>query len=159
MKGTAQLCWAVDKATAVTIAPGIGTVKASGCATVSPAQTTTYTLTAVNAVGPSTATATLTVGTGVQILSFTSSPEYSQVAGTKVTLSWQTTGALNVIVTGDIIALPSNGQNPSPGPFPVTNLPATGTLDVFPDTNTDYTLTAYGPGGASVSSVIHVFVR
>ena len=26
-------------------------------------------------------------------------------------------------------------------------------------TNNDYTLTAYGPGGQSVSSVLHVFVR
>src|SRR5205085_7447286 len=59
---TAQLTWTVEGATSVTIDPVIGTVPASGSAPVSPAETTTYKLTAVMPSGNITATATITVG-------------------------------------------------------------------------------------------------
>ena len=39
------------------------------------------------------------------------------------------------------------------------NLQPCGTLVVRPITNTTYTLTAYGPGGQTVSVTIEVFVR
>ena len=68
--GQSQLCWQVENATGVSIAPGIGTVDPSGCRTVNPTATTTYVLTATNLNGPVTASATLTVGT-VRILTFT----------------------------------------------------------------------------------------
>ena len=38
-------------------------------------------------------------------------------------------------------------------------LSSSGTLIVKPITNTTYTLTAYGPGGQTVSVTIEVFVR
>ena len=60
---SSTLSWAVSNATSVTIDQGIGTVTASGSRIVSPAATTTYTLTATNASGSSTARTTLTVGT------------------------------------------------------------------------------------------------
>jgi hypothetical protein len=63
-------------------------------------------------------------------------------------LTWFTTGATSVNITGNIT-----------GGGSATNLPPNGTLTVNPNTNTDYTLTAYGPGGAAVSVTIHVFVR
>ena len=66
-------------------------------------------------------------------------------AGNPVVLSWTTSGATSVILTG--FGAPA-------GPLPVN-----GNVTVNPNTNTDYTLTAYGDGGQSVSVVIHVFVR
>jgi outer membrane protein OmpA-like peptidoglycan-associated protein len=142
--GQSQLCWQVEGATAVSISPGIGTVDASGCRTVNPTASTTYTLTATNSQGVASATATLTVGS-VQIITFTNDPEYSTASGSPVTLSWTTSGASSVTITG--FGVPS-------GPLPVN-----GSITVNPRTNTDYTLTAYGSGGQTVTSVLHVFVR
>lgn len=146
--GSSQLCWQVEGATTVTIAPGIGTVGPTGCQTVSPSATTTYILTANNAQGSATATvtasATLTVG-GVRILSFTATPEFSTSAGNPVVVSWTTSGATQVIITGF--------------GFPAGPLPLSGSITMNPNTNVNYTLTAYGPGGQSVSAVLYVFVR
>jgi hypothetical protein len=145
---SAQLCWNVENATTVSIQPGIGTVKATDCITVTPSATTTYTLTASSGTGTatvsSTATATLTVG-GVKILMFSQSPEFSQSAGAPVVLSWTTSGATSVQITGF--------------GAPAGSLPANGSITVNPNTNTDYSLTAYGSGGQTVTVVLHVFVR
>ena len=73
--------------------------------TVTPTTTTTYTLTAVGATGNVTATATVTVGTGgggagnPQILRFEASPLSIQ-PGQQSTLSWTTTGATQVSISG-----------------------------------------------------------
>jgi hypothetical protein len=142
--GSSQLCWNVEGATTVSISPGIGTVKAMDCTTVSPTSTTTYILTAFNGTGSVTASATLTVGS-VKILTFAQTPEFSTSAGNPVVLSWTTQGATSVVITGFGLT----GQT----------LPSNGSITVNPNTNTDYTLTAYGDGGQSVSAVIHVFVR
>jgi hypothetical protein len=146
--GSSQLCWNVENATSVTITPGIGTVKNNDCVTVSPTATTTYTLTATTGTGSATATATatatLTVG-GVKVLTFSQSPEFSQKAGDPVVLTWSTSGATSVQIVG--FGTPSGA------------LPANGSITVNPITNVDYTLTAYGPGGQTVSVTIHVFVR
>jgi hypothetical protein len=146
--GSSQLCWNVENATTVSINPGVGTVQASACTTVSPTSTTTYVLTARNGVGSVTASATVTVN-AVKVLTFTSSPEFSTMAGSPVVLTWTTQGATSVNITGNITG---------PG-IPATGLPANGSLTVNPNTNTDYTLTAYGDGGQAVSVTIHVFVR
>jgi hypothetical protein len=142
--GQSQLSWQVENATSVSISPAIGTVDATGSRTVNPTATTTYVLTATNAQGSVTASATLTVGS-VQIITFTNDPAFSTASGAPVTLTWTTSGAASVAMTG--FGVPS-------GPLPVN-----GSITVNPTTNTDYTLTAYGPGGQSVSSVLHVFVR
>ena len=60
---SSTLSWTVSNAASVTIDQGIGTVTASGSTVVSPAATTTYTLTATNASGSSTVKTTVTVGT------------------------------------------------------------------------------------------------
>jgi hypothetical protein len=142
--GQSQLSWQVENATSVSISPGIGTVDATGSRTVNPTVTTTYVLTATNSQGSVTASATLTIGS-VQILTFTNDPAFSTASGAPVTLSWTTSGAASVTMTG--FGVPSGA------------LPVNGSITVNPTTNTDYTLTAYGPGGQSVSSVLHVFVR
>jgi hypothetical protein len=139
-----QLCWKVTGATTISIT-GVGNnLNANDCASVSPTQTTTYTLTAINASGQIQANTTVTVGQ-VQILSFTANPPTSSAAGAPVTLSWSTTNATSVILTGADI--------------PPQTLPVNGSLVVSPITNSTYTLTAYGPGGQTVSSTISVFVR
>jgi hypothetical protein len=143
--GASQLCWQVTGATSIAINPGGGNnLSANSCLAVTPSQTTTYTLTASNSAGQTQANVTVNVGQ-VTILSFTSNPIYSQSSGSPVTLSWQTQGATSVVIVGNDI---------SP-----TNQPVSGSLTVYPTSNDTYTLTAYGPGGQTVSVSIGVFVR
>jgi hypothetical protein len=140
-----QLCWQVTNATSISISPGVGSnLNANDCATVSPNVTTTYTLTATNATGQIQANATINVGQ-VRILSFTANPVTSPAAGTPVTLAWSTSNATSVVLIGADV--------------PPQTLPVNGTLVVNPITNSTYTLTAYGPGGQTVSVTISVFVR
>lgn len=56
-----SLSWTVTDATSVTINQGIGSVALSGSTSVSPAETTTYSLTATNSAGSTIATVTVTV--------------------------------------------------------------------------------------------------
>ena len=81
----------------------------------------------------------------MQILSFRNEPSFSPVSGGPVTLSWTTQNAERVNMTG--LGAPGG------------SLPANGTFVVRPDTNTSYTLFAYGANGQAVSSVLYVFVR
>ncbi len=141
--GQVSLCWNVSNFTSINIQPQPGTETAgASCATVTPSATTTYVLTATNAVGPSQAVVTVSVGS-VQILTFSANPAYSPASGAPVVLTWTTQNATSAIITG----------TGAPGSVPVN-----GSVTVNPTTNSDYTLTAYGPSGP-VSSVIHVFVR
>ena len=140
-----QALLAGDNATNITITPGVGSnLNANDCATVSPTQTTTYTLTATNASGQIQANATVNVG-AVRITSFTSDPLTSLAAGAPVTLSWTTQNASSVVSVGNDLGPQTLNPN--------------GSLVVKPITNTTYTLTAYGPGGQTVSVTISVFVR
>jgi len=142
---SSQLCWQVTGATNIAINPGVGNnLSGNSCVAVTPSQTTTYTLTASNSAGQIQANVTVNVGQ-VTILSFTSNPIYSQASGSAVTLSWSTQGATSVVIVGNDI---------SP-----TNQPVNGSLTVYPTSNDTYTLTAYGPGGQTVSTTISVFVR
>jgi hypothetical protein len=140
-----KLCWQVTNATSIAISPGVGSnLSANDCATVTPQTTTIYTLTATNAAGQIQYNATVTVG-ATQIQSFTSDPPFSLKNGTPVTLSWQTVNASSVVIVGQ-------GVSPQ-------TLPANGTLVVYPEVTTAYTLTAYGPNGQTVSVTISVVVR
>ena len=58
---TAILSWVVTDADTITISQGIGNVSLTGSTSISPADTTTYALTATNGSGTSTATVTITV--------------------------------------------------------------------------------------------------
>jgi len=140
-----KICWQVTGSTNISITPGVGSnLNANDCATVAPIQTTTYTLTATNASGQIQANVTVNVGQ-VRITSFTSDPVTSLAAGAPVTLSWTTQNASSVVIVGNELSPQS--------------LPANGSLVVKPITNTTYTLTAYAPGGQTVSVTISVFVR
>jgi uncharacterized cupredoxin-like copper-binding protein len=140
-----KLCWQVVNATSIKIDPGVGgNLNANDCATVSPTTTTTYTLTATNATGQIQGNVTVNVGS-VRILSFNANPPTSTAAGNPVVLSWTTQNATSVVLIGSEIA----PQNLNPN----------GQFTVNPITNSTYTLTAYGPGGQTVSVTISVFVR
>ena len=56
-----QLSWNVVDATSVTLSPGIGFVDSSGTATVNPAETTTYILSAENSAGTETSSVTVSI--------------------------------------------------------------------------------------------------
>jgi hypothetical protein len=142
---SSQLCWQVSGATSISIDPGVGSnLNANDCATVKPTSTTTYTLTATNAQGTLKANVTVSVGS-VRITSFTASPPTTAAAGDPSVLSWTTENAVSVVLIGAEI-----------GP---QTLPVNGSFTVHPITNSTYTLTAYGPGGITVSATISVFVR
>ncbi len=128
------LVWEVENATEVTIT-GLGTVQPNGSSAVTPASTTTYVLTARNASGESTAQTVVTVVGALRILDFRASPSAIAAPNTPVTLTWQTEGATEVIITG------------------VGTVATSGSVEVSPSAAVSYTLIAYGPGN-SVSAVV-----
>ena len=64
--GTSTLTWEVANATTVTISPSVGSVGLIGSFMVTPQETTTYTLTAINSAGNVTANLTVTVSSALQ---------------------------------------------------------------------------------------------
>jgi hypothetical protein len=142
---SSQVCWQVNNATSIAIT-GIGSsLNATACQTVTPTATTTYTMTATNASGSTSGSVTVTVGQ-LQVLSFTANPTWSTAQGSAVTLSWTTQGATSVVLIGGDLT-------------PQSNLAVNGSFTIHPMSDETYTLTAYGPGGQTVSVTISVFVR
>lgn len=90
---SSNLSWTITGATTVTIDNGIGTVSASGSQSITPAQTTTYTLTAGNSAGNTVSTVTVTVAVAPPA-SDTTPPTPSSLtsaaarSATEVDLSW-----------------------------------------------------------------------
>jgi hypothetical protein len=142
---TSKVCWQVTNATSIAIT-GIGSnLNANDCSTVSPSATTTYTLTATNASGSTSGNVTVNVGS-LKILSFTATPPWNPQSGNPVTLSWTTQGATSVVVIG--------GNLPAQ-----SNLAVNGSITINQKFDETYTLTAYGPGGQTVSTTISVAVQ
>ncbi len=123
---TSTLQWSIT-GTAVnyaTIEPGIGSVGIAGNRSVSPQNTTTYTLIAQGDTGPITKSVVVTVNNPPVVVSFTVFPE-SLEYGRSALLRWSTTGATKVRIEPDI------GEVPSAGNYAVT-----------PKTTTTYVLSA-----------------
>lgn len=137
----AMLVWNVSDATEVTIS-GIGAVDPrAGTTSVSPTATTTYTLTAKNAGGTQTQTATVAVTSpALRIAQFSASP-MTITAGQSTTLSWATDNATNVTISG-IGAVANNG-----------------TQQVSPSGTTTYVLTATAAGGQTQTAQVTVQVN
>lgn len=130
-----NLVWETENADTVTIS-SIGTVQVTGTTSVSPQETTTYTLTASNKFGTVNATATVTVNKpgAPRILNFTGNPlEIGQ--GESSTLAWEVQGATEVDIS-------HVGAQTLKGSTPVT-----------PSTTTTYILTAKNAGGEATASV------
>src|SRR6185312_182714 len=131
------LIWVTQNATSVSISGGVGTVNASGSTTVSPAVTTTYTLTATGPNGPVTQATTVTVGNvagAPQIVRFEGSP-LNIASGGQSTLSWTTNNATTVSISG------------------VGTVTANGSTTVSPTQTTTYTLTATNAQGSVTAPV------
>ena len=101
---SSTLSWSVQGATNLTISAGVGAVKGTSVK-VTPRATTSYTLTATNSFGSTTAAVTVMAGSPPKITSFTAvpakvSPEQSS------TLSWAVTGSPGLML------------NPGVGPVP-----------------------------------------
>jgi hypothetical protein len=136
--GASTLSWTTTGATTLTITPGtFASTDATGSTGVSPEATTTYVLTATNAAGSVTATATVTVSaqTLPVINSFNANPP-NITAGSSSTLTWSTTGATGVSIT--------------PGTF--TSTAASGSMMASPAATTTYTLTATNAAGNSTAT-------
>jgi hypothetical protein len=132
------LSWTTSGATSLSISPGdITPTAASGSTLVSPEATTTYVLTATNAAGTVTASASVTVATPTMpvINSFSASPT-SITTGASSTLSWETTGATSVAI--------------APGAYNSTS--TTGSTTVSPTATTTYTLTAANAAGTATAT-------
>src|SRR5271157_2154119 len=142
---SSTLQWITQNVTSVSIAPGIGVVNAaaSGSVAVSPTATTTYTMTATGPSGSTTQTVVVTVGAAPagnpQILLWTANPTNIQ-PGQQSTLSWTTTGATTVTISG------------------LGSVALNGSTTVSPTATTTYTLTATSSDGHSVTSPITVTV-
>lgn len=134
---SATLLWATQNADSVTIT-GLGTVDASGSRVVSPSETTTYTVTATNRFGSATCNVRVQVTPGQmpRILSFVAAPREIN-KGQATTLTWNVENATDISIGGV-----------------GSGLGRAGNVDVRPDSNVSYTLTArnrYGEVSATVS--------
>ncbi len=130
------LTWSISGAVSVSIDNSIGDVSALSSKLVTPAQTTTYTISATNAAGTSTATTTVSVLQKPVIGSFGASPS-SIVAGQSTTLSWSVTGAASISIdngVGDVTGLSSKSVSPAQ--------------------NTTYTLTAQNAAATLTATTI-----
>jgi hypothetical protein len=142
--GSATLSWNVSNATTVIIDNGIGTVGVTGATAVTPAVTTTYTLTAVGTGGAANQSvtvavvggaATTTPAGGLPFIQFSVNPTAITPRGTAV-LTWNVTGATTVVIDNGI------------GPVPLS-----GSRAVSPDVSRTYVLTATNPNGSNTSAV------
>ena len=106
---TATLVWEVRNATEVEIS-GIGAVgPQGGSVTISPTETTTYTLTARNPKRETSQTATVTVDRQVTILRFTAEP-LGIALGETATLVWEVRNATEVEISGIGAVDPQGGS-------------------------------------------------
>lgn len=133
---SATISFATANADSVSITPAIGNVDLSGSRVVTPAQTTTYTLTATNSRGPVTCQVTVNVspvGVAPRIIAFTAAPTTITV-GQSSTLTWNVENATSVEITG------------------LGTVAATGSAPVSPTTTTTYVLTARNASGQSTAN-------
>ncbi len=131
---SAELSWSSTHAETLTLDQGIGTVALEGRVTVTPTETVTYTVTAGGPGGTVTASATITV-----IQPPTASIEASPGTirpGESAELAWSTTFADTCWIEPEVGSV-------EPG----------GTVSVFPETTTTYTLSATGQGGTVAATV------
>jgi hypothetical protein len=139
---SSSLQWSVSGATSLSIDQGVGTVTGSSVS-VKPSKSTTYTLTATNAAGSSSASFTLTVLPPVAakplIKSFTATPD-SITKGDSSTLAWDVSDASSLSIN----------QN-------IGSVTGTNSKDVAPSATKTYTLTAKNAKG-SVSAKATVTV-
>ena len=131
---SATLSWTSEYAETLTIEPGIGSVEQNGSVTLSPIQTSTYTITATGSGGDASSQATVVVRPPKPTISFSAAPSEIE-DGESATLTWSATNAEDASIDRGIGTVPLSGSKA-----------------VFPEADTVYRLTAAGPGGVSTES-------
>jgi phosphatidylinositol-3-phosphatase len=132
---SSTLGWTTANATSVSIA-GVGAYGANGSVNVTPTSTTTYTATATGPGGTAASTTMVTVTISQPpppTISFNAQPNTINLGGTSV-LSWTTTNATSVSISG------------------LGNFPPNGSTNATPTTTTTYAATAQGAGGTAKAS-------
>ncbi len=132
---SATLTWSSTNADSCVIEPDIGTVDPNGLTTVSPTETTNYTVTVTNLGGIATDSVTVTV-IHPPIVSISAAPETIS-RGESSTLSWTS-------IHADVCAI-------EPG---IGNVDPNGSTTVLPTETTTYTITATGPGGTATDQAV-----
>ena len=144
------LSWAVSNAVSLSIDQGIGPVSPTNSIVLQPTATTTYTLTASNAIGVRIVTTTVNVDPGVPVaLNFSTNTSFN----TPVAITLRGTDPQGSNLTYSIVAQPANG-NVSGTPPNVTYTPATdfGGLDTFTFRANDGTFNS-APGTVSINVI------
>ncbi|MFN8010701.1 MAG: hypothetical protein U0P81_04785 [Holophagaceae bacterium] len=131
---SSTLAWSVSGATSLSLNQGVGSVTGTTSRAVTPAATTTYTLTATNAAGSTTATATVTVSQLPVIASFTATPSTINAGDTSL-LQWSVSGATSLAISGG-----------------VGDVTGSTSRNVGPQATTTYTLTASNAAGSATAS-------
>ena len=127
--GSATLTWDSLNADSLSFNQGIGSVELQGSLTVSPLETTTYIATATGPGGDTTKGVTINVTYPEPTVSFSAVP-LSVKYGEPITLEWYITNAENVTIDQGVGVVDF-----------------TGTLTVYPEEDTVYTITVTDPGG------------
>ena len=131
---SATLSWISKYTETLTIEPEIGTVEPNGSISISPIQTTTYTITATGSGGDASSQATVMVRPPKPRISFSAAPLEIE-NGEPATLTWSATNAEDASIDKGIGTVPLSGSK-----------------TVFPEADIAYKLTAVGPGGVSTQS-------
>ena len=133
---TATLSWSTTNATSVTISPSVGTVAASGSTTVTPATSTTYTLTARGSSGRSE-TSSVTITVTPRIAPTISIDRDNIQSGEAASLTWSAPAARQVTISG------------------LGNVGTSGTAQISPRESATYTLNAvYADGSVQTASAV-----
>ncbi len=128
--GEATLSWNSEHAESVMIDNEIGAVTPDGSVTVSPGQTTTYTITASGTGGTAIASATVSIAHPEPSVTLQASSS-EITAGQTAELSWASSYAGSATLDQGIGTVPVNGS-----------------ISVSPSSTTTYTITVSGPGGS-----------
>lgn len=132
---SAVLTWNSANADTCEIDHGVGSVSANGSVSVTPAQTTVYTITAMGPGGTATDTVTVTVNYPPPTVNIGADPQTIQSGGTS-TLTWSSTNADSAVIDQGIGGVASNGS-----------------VTVSPAETKTYLITVTGPGGTATAGV------
>jgi hypothetical protein len=138
---SSTLSWSSEHADACTILPGIGAVDTTGSITVSPAATTTYTITASGPGGTVASAVTVTVNLPAPTVTLSATP-LEITRGESTTLTWTSTNADTCMISPDIGSVDAGGW-----------------VSVSPVETTTYEITATGAGGEATASVNVVVIQ
>jgi RHS repeat-associated protein len=127
------LSWSTVNASACSVEPSIGAVPMSGSSSVSPANSTTYSIICSGSGGTATASTMVTVNYLPPTANLSATPT-SILEGMSSTLSWSSSHAQTCSIDSGIGSVPCSGS-----------------VSVVPSATSTYTLTATGQGGTITS--------